>query len=211
MTKIVAIDGPASVGKSTIAKILSKKYKSPILFSGKLYRAIALEVINQKISLGNIKEIVKCVSNINLKQLSKKELYSSEVDNISSIISAKKQLRDKLVTFQRDFPKNFCKSNKFAIIEGRDIGTVIFPKADYKIFLWAKSEVRAKRRYEQLKKNGKKVSYKRIFEEINARDRKDMTRKTAPLMPAANSVLLDTSYIDIEQAFNALKEIILKA
>ena len=111
MTKIVAIDGPASVGKSTIAKILSKKYKSPILFSGKLYRAIALEVINQKISLGNIKEILKCVSNINLKQLSNKELYSSEVDNISSIISAKKQLRNKLVTFQRDFPKNFCKSN----------------------------------------------------------------------------------------------------
>ena len=155
MTKIVAIDGPASVGKSTIGKILSRKYKSPILFSGKLYRAIALEVINQKISLSNIKEIVKCVSNINLKQLSKKELYSSEVDNISSIISAKKQLRNKRVTFQRDFPRNFCKGNKFAIIEGRDIGTVIFPKADYKIFLWAKSEVRAKRRYEQLKKNGK--------------------------------------------------------
>jgi len=210
MTKIVAIDGPASVGKSTIAKILSKKYKSPILFSGKLYRAIALEVINQKISLGNIKEIVKCVSNINLKQLSNKELYSSEVDKISSIISAKKQLRNKLVTFQRDFPKSFCKSNKFAIIEGRDIGTVIFPKADYKIFLWAKSEVRAKRRYEQLKKNGKKVSYKRIFEEINTRDRKDMTRKIAPLMPAANSVLLDTSYIDIEQAFNAIKMVISK-
>jgi len=210
MTKIVAIDGPASVGKSTIGKILSRKYKSPILFSGKLYRAIALEVINQKISLSNIKEIVKCVSYINLKQLNNKELYSSEVDNISSIISAKKQLRDKLVTFQRDFPKNFCKSNKFAIIEGRDIGTVIFPKADYKIFLWAKSEVRAKRRYEQLKKNGKKVSYKRIFEEINARDRKDMTRKTAPLMPAANSVLLDTSYIDIEHAFNAIKMVIAK-
>ena len=210
MTKIVAIDGPASVGKSTIGKILSRKYKSPILFSGKLYRAIALEVINQKISLGNIKEIVKCVSNINLKQLSNKELYSSEVDKISSIISAKKQLRNKLVTFQRDFPKSFCKSNKFAIIEGRDIGTVIFPKADYKIFLWAKSEVRAKRRYEQLKKNGKKVSYKRIFEEINTRDRKDMTRKIAPLMPAANSVLLDTSYIDIEQAFNAIKMVISK-
>ena len=210
MTKIVAIDGPASVGKSTIGKILSRKYKSPILFSGKLYRAIALEVINQKISLSNIKEIVKCVSYINLKQLNNKELYSSEVDNISSIISAKKQLRDKLVTFQRDFPKSFCKSNKFAIIEGRDIGTVIFPKADYKIFLWAKSEVRAKRRYEQLKKNGKKVSYKRIFEEINTRDRKDMTRKIAPLMPAANSVLLDTSYIDIEQAFNAIKMVISK-
>ena len=210
MAKIIAIDGPASVGKSTIAKILSRKYKSPILFSGKLYRVIALEIIKQKINLSNIKEILKCVSNINLNKLNSKELYSSEVDNISSIISAKKQLRDKLIKFQRDFPKKFYKSSKFAIIEGRDIGTVIFPKADFKIFLWAEAEVRAKRRYKQLKKSGKKVSYKRIYKEINARDRKDMTRKIAPLMPAANSVLLDTSYIDIEQALNAIKMIISK-
>ena len=96
------------------------------------------------------------------------------------------------------------------IIEGRDIGTIIFPKANYKIFLWAASEIRAERRYRQLRKNGKNVSYSKIFSEINVRDRKDMTRKIAPLMPAANSVLLDTSYIDIEQAFNALKKIILK-
>ena len=94
------------------------------------------------------------------------------------------------------------------IIEGRDIGTIIFPKATHKIFLWAAAEVRAKRRYEQLRINGKNVSYSKIFSEINVRDRKDMTRKIAPLMPAANSVLLDTTYIDIEQAFNALKKII---
>ena len=96
------------------------------------------------------------------------------------------------------------------IIEGRDIGTVIFPCADYKIFLWADAKIRAKRRYEQITKNGKKASFKRILIEINTRDRKDLTRKIAPLMPAANSVLLDTTYIDIEQVFNALKEIISK-
>ena len=96
------------------------------------------------------------------------------------------------------------------IIEGRDIGTIIFPNASHKIFLWAASKVRAKRRYEQLRKNGKNVSYSKIFSEINVRDRKDMTRKIAPLLPAANSVLLDTTYIDIEQAFNALIKIILK-
>ena len=96
------------------------------------------------------------------------------------------------------------------IIEGRDIGTVIFPNADYKIFLWADAKIRAKRRYERIKKNRKKASLSSIFREINTRDRKDLTRKIAPLMPAANSVLLDTSYIDIEQAFNALKQIILQ-
>ena len=210
MTEIIAIDGPASVGKSTLAKKISKKFKAPVLYSGKLYRALALKIIKQKINLNNTEEILKCVSYIDLDNLNYAGLYSSEVDNVSSIISAKEQVRDKLIAFQRSFPKKYGDNIKFAIIEGRDIGTIIFPKANYKIFLWAASEVRAKRRYNQLRKNGKNVSYSKIFSEINVRDRKDMTRKIAPLMPAANSVLLDTSYIDIEQVFNAIKNIILK-
>jgi cytidylate kinase len=210
MVKIIAIDGPASVGKSTLAKKISKKFKAPVLFSGKLYRALALEIIKQKINLNNTEEILRSINSIDSGNLSSAELYSSEVDNVSSIISAKKQVRNKLISFQRSFPKKYGDNIKFAIIEGRDIGTIIFPKANYKIFLWAASEVRAKRRYDQLRKNGKNVSYNKIFREINVRDQKDMTREIAPLMPAANSVLLDTSYIDIEQAFNAIKQIILK-
>ena len=210
MAKIIAIDGPASVGKSTLAKKISTEFKAPVLYSGKLYRALALEIIKQKINLNNNEGILKCISCIDLDNLSSTELYSSDVDNVSSIISAKKQVRNKLIMFQRSFPKKYGNNIKFAIIEGRDIGTVIFPKANYKIFLWADAEIRAKRRYKQLGKNAKNVSYSKIFSEINVRDRKDMTRKIAPLMPAANSVLLDTSYIDIEQAFNAIKQIILK-
>ena len=210
MVKIIAIDGPASVGKSTLAKKISKKFNAPVLYSGKLYRALALEVIKRKINFNRTEEILNCITYIDLDNLSSPELYSSEVDNVSSIISAKEQVRDKLIAFQRSFPKKYGDNIKFAIIEGRDIGTIIFPKANYKIFLWAASEVRAKRRYEQLRNNGKNVSYSKIFSEINVRDRKDMTRKIAPLMPDANSVLLDTTYIDIEQVFNALKEIILR-
>ena len=210
MAKIIAIDGPASVGKTTLAKKLSKKFKAPVLYSGKLYRALALEIIKRKININNNKEILKCINYIKLDNLNSAKLYSSEVDSLSSIISAKKQVRNKLIKFQKNFPKSYGNSIKFVIIEGRDIGTIIFPKANYKIFLWAASEIRAERRYRQLRKNGKNVSYSKIFSEINVRDRKDMTRKIAPLMPAANSVLLDTSYIDIEQVFNALKNIILK-
>ncbi len=210
MNKIIAIDGPASVGKSTLAKMLAEKYNAPILFSGKLYRAIALELIKRKSNPNNIQNILECVDCIDLNKLDSKELYLSEVDKLSSIISSKKKLRNKLITLQRNFPKQYGKKSKFAIIEGRDIGTVIFPDADYKIFLWADAKIRAKRRYEQIKKNRKKASFRRIFSEINTRDRKDLTRKIAPLMPATNSVLLDTSYIDIEQAFNALQKIILK-
>ena len=209
MTKIIAIDGPASVGKSTLAKKISKKFKAPVLYSGKLYRALALEIIERKIDLNNTEEILKCITYIDLNNLNSEGLYSSEVDGVSSIISARKQVRNKLITFQRSFPKKYGDNIKFVVIEGRDIGTIIFPKANYKIFLWAAAEVRAKRRYEQLRKNGKNVSYSKIFSEINVRDRKDMTRKIAPLMPAANSVLLDTTYIDIEQAFNALKKLII--
>ena len=210
MANIIAIDGPASVGKSTLAKKISKKFNAPVLYSGKLYRALALEIIKRKVNLKNNEEILKCITYIDLDNLSSADLYSSEVDNVSSIISAKNQVRNKLITFQKSFPKKYGDNIKFVIIEGRDIGTIIFPNANYKIFLWAASEVRAKRRYQQLKKNGKNVSYSKIFSEINIRDRKDMTRKIAPLMPAANSVLLDTTYIDIEQAFNAIKKIILK-
>jgi len=209
MTKIIAIDGPASVGKSTLAKKISKKFKAPVLYSGKLYRALALKIIERKIDLNNTEEILKCITYIDLNNLNSEGLYSSEVDGVSSIISARKQVRNKLITFQRSFPKKYGDNIKFVVIEGRDIGTIIFPKANYKIFLWAAAEVRAKRRYEQLRKNGKNVSYSKIFSEINVRDRKDMTRKIAPLMPAANSVLLDTTYIDIEQAFNAIKKLII--
>ena len=209
MTKIIAIDGPASVGKSTLAKKISKKFKAPVLYSGKLYRALALKIIERKIDLNNTEEILKCITYIDLNNLNSEGLYSSEVDGVSSIISARKQVRNKLITFQRSFPKKYGDNIKFVVIEGRDIGTIIFPKANYKIFLWAAAEVRAKRRYEQLLKNGKNVSYSKIFSEINVRDRKDMTRKIAPLMPAANSVLLDTTYIDIEQAFNAIKKLII--
>ena len=169
-----------------------------------------MEIIKRKVNFNNTKEVLKCITYIDLDNLDSAGLYSSEVDNVSSIISAMKQVRNKLIVFQRNFPKKYGSNTKYAIIEGRDIGTIIFPKANYKIFLWAASEVRAKRRYEQLRNNGKNVSYSKIFSEINVRDRKDMTRKIAPLMPAANSVLLDTTYLDIEQAFNALKEILIR-
>ena len=208
MTKIIAIDGPASVGKTTLAKKISKKYKSPVLFSGKLYRAVAVETMKRRINPLNTKDLLKCASSLNINEVSNKELYSSEIDSISSLISTKKELRNKLIDYQRNFPLLQAKKCKFAIIEGRDIGSIIFPKADYKIFLWAKPEVRAKRRHHQNIKNGKKVSYNRIYNEINKRDRKDLTRKIAPLIPAVNSLLLDTSYLDIEQSFNAIIKII---
>tara|TARA_Y100000816_G_C26087882_1_gene574365 strand:- start:1393 stop:2025 length:633 start_codon:yes stop_codon:yes gene_type:complete len=208
MAEIIAIDGPASAGKSTLAKKISKYYNSPILFSGRLYRAVAFEILKGKININDKKKILKCVTLLDQNKLNSKNLYSSEIDNLSSIISAKKYLRNELKFFQRDFPKTSAKDKKFAIIEGRDIGTVIFPGAKYKIFMWADAKIRAQRRYNQIMKNGQKASLKRIYNQIVTRDTKDLNRKTAPLKPAVNSLLLDTTYLDIEQAFNEIKRVI---
>ncbi len=208
MTNIIAIDGPASVGKSTLAKKISLKYRAPLLMSGRLYRVVAHEILLNKIKLNDKKKILNCVKEIDEKKMKSRMLFSNNIDQVSSLISSKKYLREALMKYQRNFPKTYSKNKKFAVIEGRDIGTVIFPEAKYKIFMWANAEIRAKRRYEQVQKNGEKTSFNRIYNEINRRDKNDLQRKIAPLRPDVNSVLLDTSYLDIEQAFNIVIKLI---
>jgi cytidylate kinase len=210
MARVITIDGPASVGKSTLAKKLSNYYNFPLLSSGKLYRAVALGIKKNKINMNDKKAILLYAKSLKSSDLDSDQLYSSEIDKISSKISAKKYLRDQLKTYQRKFPKRYAKGKKFAIVEGRDIGTEIFPEAKYKIFMWADAKIRAKRRYNQIIKKGQKASIIRIYQEITYRDAKDLNRKIAPLKPAANSVLLDTSYLDIEQAFSAIRKILNK-
>ena len=209
MVAVIAIDGPASVGKSTIAKKIAKQFASPILCSGRLYRAVALEIIKKRIDLNNETLVLKVLDNLKYNDLNSLELFSSNVDKVSSEISTKAYLREKLLKYQRAFPIKFGKGKKFTIIEGRDIATVVFPKAKYKIFMWADPKIRAKRRNEQIKKNGGNSSFKRVYNEICARDKKDFNRSIAPLKPDVNSVLIDTSYLDIEQVFNIIKKILL--
>ena len=210
MVKIIAIDGPASVGKSTVAKKISNYYNSPLLNSGRLYRAVAAKIKDKKIKIGEKRKIMEIANLLTDEDINSKNLFSSEIDKIASKISAKKYLRSQLLLYQREFPKKYAKSKRFAVIEGRDIGTHVFPMAEIKIFMWADAKIRAKRRYKQVIKNGQKASLIRIYNEIIARDKRDLNRKIAPLKPAANSVLLDTSYLDIEQAFKLVITIINK-
>ena len=208
MTKIIAIDGPAGVGKSTIAKKLSKYLDAPVLISGKLYRAVACEAIIQKKSSLDIKSIKKIAEDINIYEYNDAQLYNSIIDQFSSKISSKKPIRHALINFQRNFPNTYRKSKKFCIIEGRDIGTIIFPEADIKIFMWASTEVRAARRLEQVKKVNKKAKLNIIRKSIIDRDLRDMSRKLAPLIPAADSHLCDNSNYSIEQSFKTILKII---
>tara|TARA_Y100000817_G_scaffold243309_1_gene195312 strand:+ start:1805 stop:2437 length:633 start_codon:yes stop_codon:yes gene_type:complete len=210
MVEIIAIDGPASVGKSTLAKKISIYYESPLLNSGKLYRAIAAKIKNKNIKINDKNKIVEAAKKLSKADINSKYLFETGVDSIASKISARKYLRDELKAYQRSFPRVYGKGKKFTIIEGRDIGTEIFPEAKYKIFLWADARMRSMRRYEQTLKKGEKAGLAQIYNEIIIRDYKDLNRKIAPLRPAVNSVLLDTTYLDIEQAFNAVKKIINK-
>ena len=207
MADILAIDGPASVGKSTLAKKISIYYNVPLLNSGRLYRAVALEINQKKINIDDKNKIINIARSLTENKINSEYLFHSQIDKIASKISAKAYLRNELIDYQRKFPKKYAKDKKFTIIEGRDIGTKIFPSAKYKIFMWADANIRAKRRHLQNKKKGGKSSLKQIYREIIERDNRDLNRKIGPLKPAANSVLLDTTYLDIEQAFNAIKKI----
>ena len=205
---VIAIDGPAGVGKTTIAKKLSKKINAPVLFSGQLYRAVAYEMIKKKIKLSEEKSILGIARKLNMSIYNDKMLYNKEIDLISSKISSKKSLRKALINYQRQFSKNQKKSIKYVIIEGRDIGTVIFPKAKVKFFMWASSSVRAKRRYDQVKKSSKIAKLSLIKKEIEKRDLRDMQRTIAPMVPAADSYLIDNTNYDIPQTFNAIIKIL---
>ncbi|MDC0557487.1 (d)CMP kinase [Pelagibacterales bacterium] len=208
MYKIITVDGPAGVGKGTICELLSNSLNSPVLNSGEIYRGIAYNLKKNKISLNDIPSIIRYVKKYNHKKLSPNKLYNKSIDLISSQISSIPQLRKLTIQIQRNFVKLNRNASKMIIAEGRDMGTVIFPRAEIKIFLWAKVEIRAQRRLLQIKKSRKTSKFSDILDEVALRDMKDMSRKTAPLQPAEDSYLIDNSNLDIEQCFNRILKII---
>ena len=208
MYKIITVDGPAGVGKGTICELLSISLNSPILNSGEIYRSIAYNLKRNKISLNDVSSIISYVKKYDHKKLTSNKIYNKSIDLISSQISSIPQLRKLTVQIQRNFVKLNSNASKMIIAEGRDMGTVIFPKAEIKIFLWAKVEIRAQRRLLQFKKSRKTSKFSDILDEITLRDMKDMSRKTAPLQPAEDSYLIDNSNLDIEQCFNRILKII---
>ena len=210
MYKIITVDGPAGVGKGTICKLLSSSLNAPVLNSGEIYRSIAYNLKKNKISLNDIPSIIRYVKKYDHKKLLSNQIYNKSIDLISSQISSIPQVRKLTIQIQRNFVKLYSNASKIVIAEGRDMGTVIFPRAEIKIFLWAKLEIRAKRRLLQLKKSRKTNKFIDILDEIALRDMKDMSRKTAPLQPAEDSYLIDNSNLDIEQCFNRILKIIKK-
>lgn len=209
---IIAIDGPAGSGKSTIAKLIAEDLGLVYLDTGAMYRLVTLKALNEGI-LGNLDKIVKMLDDLRI-DIKKNEFYlddtnvSEEIrkpivsENVSDI-AVIREVREKMVDLQRKFSES-----KNVILDGRDIGTVVFPNADVKIFLIADAKERANRRYKELVSKGENVKTEEIYENILKRDKIDSTRKESPLKKANDAIEVDTTSKNIEEVKNEILYII---
>ena len=195
---VIAVDGPAASGKGTIARALARHFGLPHMDTGLLYRAVALNLFRFGGDPGNELEAVRACD-LSAVSFDDDELRSEIVGSYASRISAYPAVRAHLLERQR----GFAAQAGGAVLDGRDIGTVIAPDAAVKLFITAAPEVRAKRRLTELVKRGMNVHYDEVLADIRARDERDSGREAAPLVQADDALLLDTSAMDVEQAIAA--------
>lgn len=214
---IIAIDGPSGAGKSTLAKAIAKRLGIIYVDTGALYRTIGLYVYNKGISKDENEKIIASLPEIKLQLVFNDGTQDVLLNNVpvgdtirtqniaayASAVSAIPEVR----TFLLDTQRNMAQTNSI-IMDGRDIGTVIFPNADVKIFLTADDVSRAKRRFAELCEKGTVTTLEKVLEEMRERDKNDSTRKTAPAIPAEDAVFLDNSGMSLEETENAALNII---
>ena len=196
---IIAIDGPAASGKGTLAKRIAAHFNLGYLDTGSLYRAVARDIRRAGGSLEDAKAAARAARNLDAETLTDPSLRDPGVGDAASIVAKISEVRQALLEFQR----NFARQEPGAVLDGRDIGTVVMPNADVKIFVVADTEVRARRRYTELLARGEPVTYEGVLAVIRGRDDRDRDRAAAPMVPAADAHLLDTTNLDIQAAFDA--------
>ena len=206
---IIAVDGPAGSGKSTISKLLAKELGLVYLDTGAMYRLFTLKMLKENVSFSDSHKIDELLENLNIniendrfyldgKDVSE-EIRKTDVAANVSKTAAIKEVREKMVNLQREFSKS-----KNVILDGRDIGTVVFPEADIKIFLVADAKERAERRFKELHEKGENISLDNIYENILKRDRLDSTRENSPLKKANDAIEVDTTGKNIEEVKNII-------
>jgi cytidylate kinase len=201
---IIAIDGPAASGKSSIARMVAQHYGLPHLDTGSLYRAVARDVLKAGAKLDDCAAAEQAAKSLDPAELADPELRKRGCGEAASVVAAIPEVRSALLAFQRAF----AGQPGGAVVEGRDIGTVVCPDADAKIFLTATLEGRAQRRYLELRGYGLDITKDKVRDEIAERDRRDTTRPVSPLRKADDAHLLDTTDLDIEKAFLAAVKLI---
>ena len=209
---IIAIDGPAGSGKGTAAKLVSQKLNFMNIDTGAMYRCVALKMLENNIGLDDSEKIHKILDEMNIEFNGEKvilngrdvskEIRTIEVSNFTSPVSTIGFIREKMVELQKQIG-----NGNNVVMEGRDIGTVVFPNADLKIYLDATPEERARRRVSQNTRNNIESNYEQILQDIIERDKRDSTREISPLKKAEDAVLIDSTELTIEEVVNKIVEL----
>lgn len=204
---IIAIDGPAASGKGTLGKRLAEHFGFAHLDTGLLYRAVARVLLDRGTPLTDRDAAAEVAQTLDVSHLDAPDLRGADMGEAASVISAYQPVRDALLAFQRQFGGQ----EAGAVLDGRDIGTVVCPDADVKLFITATAEERARRRHLELVRRGEQVEYATILADIRRRDERDMSRATAPLKAAPDAITLDTTELDANAAFQAALAIVEKS
>jgi len=201
---IIAIDGPAASGKGTLGKLIAAHYGLAHLDTGKLYRAVARDTLATGASPSDASAALSAAKALDVRTLDDPSLADGKLGEAASIVASHPEVRDALLAYQRAFARR----KPGAVLDGRDIGTVICPDADVKLFVTATPKERARRRYRELREAGNGVSKADVLADIRRRDERDKGRAAAPLRQAEDAHLLDTTNLDIDAAFKAAIDVI---
>lgn len=212
---IIAIDGPSGAGKSTLGKMLAKKLDLLYLDTGAMYRAVALAVLRSGLDFSEKAKIAEIAEKANIELIGEPddlkifldgddvstEIRTLEAAQAASVVSTISEVRRIMVDHQRTLGE---KDKKGCVLEGRDIGSVVFPNADIKFFLTAKPEARARRRFTEDTAKGRTTTYEQTLAEINERDERDVSREDSPLTISEDAVVIDTSELDLSEVFEQM-------
>ena len=199
---IIAVDGSAASGKGTLAKRLASHFDLAHLDTGALYRALGLDLLRRGLAADTVceAEAAGSVPGLDLGLTESMDIRTDEVAAMASVVAAMPAVRQNFLSLQRDFASN-PPHGRGAVLDGRDIGSVILPEAPFKFFIDANLEIRADRRTRELQGKGQSVMFRDVFEDMRIRDERDRGRSTAPLCAAADAVVIDTSTMDADAVF----------